>query len=246
MTVTSVTLYKDINNDFLYGTAVVSLETSLTTYNVGGVAYTNGSFGITPVNLTNGCYFGYEYRPSEIISSKGTSVAKIYVPANVTTFNFGLASIPAISLNSTNLASFSIGGVAATFSLSGETRPVAGLPTTPASPTTAIQSAVGPNPYNYSEHFNRAISALEQISININLIKNAQESSLSTLIVLANDIRNGTVSTGRIADTISRDAIQIKDIYSAVSYSSLLKVLEEDGVDVGALISKTQQTLDNL
>jgi hypothetical protein len=53
------------------------------------------------------------------------------------------------------------------------------------------------------------------------------------------DIINGT-------QEVTGGGVPIKDIYAALSYSALIKVFNEEGVDIDSLIEQTQAKLDGL
>ena len=49
-----------------------------------------------------------------------------------------------------------------------------------------------------------------------------------------------------IAAAVSTNGVKFEDKYAALSYSSLIKVFEEEGIDIDALIAKTQNKLQGL
>ena len=49
-----------------------------------------------------------------------------------------------------------------------------------------------------------------------------------------------------IENAVTTEGVNFKDVYAALSYSSLIKVFEEEGTDIDDLISKTQNRLQGL
>jgi len=90
--------------------------------------------------------------------------------------------------------------------------------------------------FDYSEHMNALISAIDRLSKNTS----------NTALILSSLLSQVKSQTTAIENILLSDGIPIKDVYSAVSYASLIRVLEEDGVDIDALIAKTQNRLDRL
>jgi hypothetical protein len=98
---------------------------------------------------------------------------------------------------------------------------------------------------DYTTQFNNISSALSTLS-NSTRILSEDSSSESALEIIARNIEQIKSINNEVKNVLTSDAIPIKDIYSAVSYASLIKVLEEDGVDIDALIAKTQARLNKL
>lgn len=49
-----------------------------------------------------------------------------------------------------------------------------------------------------------------------------------------------------IENAVTTEGVNFKDVYASLSYSSLIKVFEEEGIDIDDLISKTQDKLQGL
>ena len=121
--------------------------------------------------------------------------------------------------------------------------------TVAASSASPIQAAYNPAntsaiPYDYSNHLNVLNSSMNDVANNVALLVNI-------VSILSNSIQAQTNAVQEQANAVqelllSPGGIPIKDIYASLSYSSLIKVFEEEGVDVSALITKTQNTLQGL
>lgn len=262
MAVLSVTIFKDINDKFIKGTITVDLSDQAESYLVEGVPP-------NPINLTDNVVFSYVYTPEPGFIRKGTSTPYITVPAGVSSFDFGFFYDGVIL--TANVADFTVGGITASIVLDEETTltdPT--LPSTTAPPgqapiytaerTTVIPGASGDGvetpgggsvtttdiEIDYSNHLDRLVTALDQISSNINQMRAIQEQTVLILSQLNNNYQQSAVAATRVADTISGDAIPTKDIYAALGYASLIRLFEEQGVDINSLLQKTKNILEGL
>jgi len=134
------------------------------------------------------------------------------------------------------------------------------LPSTNPPPGSATQ--VGDNTgvaFNYSPHLDRIVTALEELSLSMAFVADKIDNISDKLTDISNTL--GTIADKSIIDSQNlqdiRDiflgekevvgaGIPIKDVYSALAYSSLIKVFEEEGVDIDALIAKTRSKLEGL
>lgn len=246
MAVQTVIIFKDINDKFIKGSIAVDSSDQAESYLVSGVPP-------NPINLTNNVVFSYVYIPP-ITTGKGTSTPYITVPAGVTSFDFGFFYRGVILAD--DLVNFTVGGVTASIVLDEETTltdPT--LPSTTAPPgqadlqtSTAGEGATASVAiaYDYSDHLDRLVTALDQISSNINQMRAIQEQTVLILAQLNNNYQQSAVAATRVADTISGDAIPTKDIYAALGYASLIRLYEEQGVDINSLLQKTKNVLEGL
>ena len=91
---------------------------------------------------------------------------------------------------------------------------------------------------DYSWYYNRMAEAQERTA------KAAEDQALAAQAQQAaveeiRDIINGT-------QQVTGGGIPMKDVYAALSYSALIKVFNEEGVDIDSLIEQTQTKLDGL
>lgn len=248
MAILSVTIFKDINDKFIKGTITVDLSDQAESYLVQGVPP-------NPINLTDNVVFSYVYIPPEPgLIGKGSWTPYITVPAGVTSFDFGFFYRGVIL--AADVADFTVGGITASIVLDEETTltdPT--LPSTTAPPgqadlqtSTAGEGATASVAiaYDYSNHLDRLVTALDQISSNINQMRAIQEQTVLILSQLNNNYQQSAVAATRVADTISGDAIATKDIYAALGYASLIRLFEEQGVDINSLLQKTKNILEGL
>lgn len=261
MSVISVVIFKDINDKFVKGT--VSLQPSSTVREIpidGNVFLDYGT--ILPINLTDSVYLTYKYSPPELINEVGLFQPFLVVPEVVVNFDFDLAATktPMFDVDVGDLIAIKLGGVTGTIQLTTEitvaspTLPATEDPIGQATVYTAEKTTVVPSTggsvtttdieFDYSDHFDRAIKALEEISINLNTMKNNQEVLLASILNLSSLVRSSAESANRIAEQLnSEGGIPFKDIYGGIAYSSLIKLYREQGVNVDELI---QETLDRL
>lgn len=245
----SVVLFKDTNDRFVRGTIVLESSEITEYYRI------DNNNGYTPVNCTGNVVPSF-WSTKNSTNSNPLRLSGLYftVPQNISTFDFGLTSTTKVG-NISDLSNLSVGGVNAVVSdtvLSPISNP---LPSTsdPEGSATLTTSTAGEGAtqsiaiaYNYSNHFDRIVTALEQISENINIIRDAQERSYSTLEILANDIRSNSLYLGQMARILGQDSIPIKDVYAPLSYSSIVKLFKEQGIDIDSLISQTRDKLRGL
>lgn len=91
---------------------------------------------------------------------------------------------------------------------------------------------------DYSLYYERMAAAAEaQATAMQNLVTAAQ--AQQSAVEEIRDIINGS-------QEVAGGGIPMKDVYASLSYSALIKVFEEEGVDVDALIAKTQTKLDGI
>ena len=264
MSVISVVIFKDINEKFVKGT--VSLQPASTVREIpidGNVFLDYGT--ILPVNLTDSVYLTYKYSPPELITEVGLFQPYLVVPEVVVNFDFDLAATKTgmFDVDVADLTSIKLGGVNGVIQLTTEiTVEAPVLPTTEdpigqatvytAEKTTVVPSGGGSVTttdieFDYSEHFDRAITALEQISINLNTMKNNQEVLLASILNLSSIVRSSAESANRIAEQLnSEGGIPFKDIYGGIAYSSLIKLYREQGIDIDELINDTLARLRRL
>jgi hypothetical protein len=127
------------------------------------------------------------------------------------------------------------------------------LPFTNPPPGSATQ--VGDNTgvaFNYSPHLDRIVTALEQISLSMAFVADKIDNISDKLTDISNKATIDSQNLQDIRDIFLGEkevvgaGIPIKDVYSALAYSSLIKVFEEEGVDIDALIAKTKSKLEGL
>jgi hypothetical protein len=132
-----------------------------------------------------------------------------------------------------NILSFHVGGVASSIVTTSNIDAIPlnvtnVLPPPAASPSDATQSGVGPNPYNYSTHLNRVITALE----NIATAQTALAYRAREQLAISEEILEKLSSI----ESLSKDAgIKTAGAYDWLSYSSLLGLYEEEGKDLQSL-----------
>jgi len=127
-------------------------------------------------------------------------------------------------------------------------------------------TANGAIAYDYSPHLNRIVSALEQLSLSMAFIADKVDNISDKINNISVSLANVSDKINNISDKTTLDSqnikdirdiflgekevvgagIPIKDVYSALAYSSLIKVFEEEGVDIDALIAKTKSKLEGL
>lgn len=142
-------------------------------------------------------------------------------------------TVDAPNPGSVNILSFNVGGINSSIVTTGNIESIpAGiintLPTPTASPSAATQSATGPNPYNYSTHLNRVITALENIATaQAALAYRAREQ-----LAISEEILEKLSSI----ESLSKDTgIKTAGAYDWLSYSSLLNLYDEEGKDLKSL-----------
>jgi hypothetical protein len=132
-----------------------------------------------------------------------------------------------------NILSFSVGGIVSSIVTTTNIEAIPlnvinVLPPPAASPSDATQSGVGPNPYNYSTHLNRVITALE----NIATAQTALAYRAREQLAISEEILEKLSSI----ESLSKDAgIKTAGAYDWLSYSSLLGLYEEEGKDLQSL-----------
>jgi len=72
------------------------------------------------------------------------------------------------------------------------------------------------------------------------------DSNTAIAINYAPQLERIAASLEKIASVIDSEGVVFKDKYASLSYSSLIKVFEEEGIDIDALIAKTQNKLSGL
>jgi len=77
-------------------------------------------------------------------------------------------------------------------------------------------------------------------------IATSLETTVTSLETIATSTETIATSLETIASAINDEGVVFKDKYASLSYSSLIKVFEEEGIDIDALIAKTQNKLSGL
>lgn len=91
---------------------------------------------------------------------------------------------------------------------------------------------------DYSWYYNRMAEAQERVAAAAERQADAAEAQKAAVEEIR-DIVNGT-------QEVTGGGIPMKDVYAALSYSALIKVFNEEGVDIDALVSETKTKLDGL
>ena len=116
--------------------------------------------------------------------------------------------------------------------------------------------------FDYSAHLDRIVTALEQLSLSVSLLTDEMQYVRESLINMSTNstvIRNNTntmvqkctTDTNNLQDirnVVLSDqqgpGVPIRDVYSSIAYSTLIKLFEDEGIDINALIAKTKAQLD--
>lgn len=89
--------------------------------------------------------------------------------------------------------------------------------------------------FDYSDHFNRAITALEFANNNSQTLLNKLTAVTESLQEIANSVNEQTLQL--------RTGVPIMDVYAPLSYSSLVKLYDDEGTNVTGLIARTKSVL---
>ncbi len=111
--------------------------------------------------------------------------------------------------------------------------------------TTIVYDSSGGVTIDYTNQLASIANALSNLSNSTTMI--SEDSSVeSALEIIARNLEEIKFINSEVKNVLTGDAIPIKDVYAALSYSTLIKVLEEENVDIDALIAKTQTKLQGL
>lgn len=192
------------------------ITTGYTEYN-WTVSHSSGFTGATPVFDVNQVYF-----------KKGQYGTIIVVPG-ISRFYFALAykgDVAPLSGTFTITISSTNGTASGSFTYNS-------VPVVPSAPGTATQAATV-NPFNYSAHLDRVVVALETIAVS-----NAQTNV--TMSRILNELTILSTNSQRIRELAESDGINFVGPYEWLTMSSLVKLYEEQGINLNELKAKMDE-----
>jgi hypothetical protein len=104
--------------------------------------------------------------------------------------------------------------------------------------------------YDYSDQINAIVSAINNMSENTANTIISLSNVANKMVEVSNSIEQQTKSINAqsavIQALLSSSGVPIRDVYGSLSYSTLIKVLEEEDVDINELIARTRVYLESL
>jgi hypothetical protein len=104
--------------------------------------------------------------------------------------------------------------------------------------------------YDYSNQINAIVTAINNMSENTANTIISLSNVANKMVEVSNSIDQQTESINAqsavIQALLSSSGVPIRDVYGSLSYSTLIKVLEEEDVDIDDLIARTRVYLESL
>lgn len=106
-----------------------------------------------------------------------------------------------------------------------------------APPSSANQSTVGPNPFNYSDHLSRLITSLDQISISLAFTADKMDNISDKMSNISNkmDIISEKISS---LENLAKDVgIKTVDPYTIITVASLYSYYTKNPTETGEILT---------